>query len=65
MEITNSYESNSPPLGVISQKDKPVYKPHKEKLDDNRFYCFTDGLSESINDGEEIGIEGSIKNLEK
>ena len=58
------YESNSPPLGVISQKDKSVYKLHKEKLDDNRFYCFTDGLSESINDGEEIGIEGSIKILE-
>ena len=37
---------------------------NKEKLDNNRFYCFTDGLSESINEGEEIGIEGSIKILE-
>ena len=58
------YESDSPPLGVISQKDKSVYKLNKEKLDNNRFYCFTDGLSESINEGEEIGIEGSIKILE-
>ena len=58
------YVSNSPPLGVISQKNKSVYKLHKEKLNDNRFYCFTDGLSESIKDGEEIGIEGSIKILE-
>ena len=58
------YESNSPPLGVISQKDKSVYKLHKEILNNNRFYCFTDGLSESINEGEEIGIEGSIKILE-
>ena len=33
-------------------------------MNDNRFYCFTDGLSESIKDGEEIGIEGSIKILE-
>jgi len=58
------YESNSPPLGVISQKDKSVYKLHKEILNNNRFYCFTDGLSESMNEGEEIGIEGSIKILE-
>ena len=30
-----------------------------------RFYVFTDGLSESLNDkGEEIGIEGSIKIIE-
>ena len=58
------YESNSPPLGVISQKNKSVYKIHNEKLNDNRFYCFTDGLSESIKDSEEIGIEGSIKILE-
>jgi len=58
------YESNSPPLGVIYQKDKSVYKLHKEILNNNRFYCFTDGLSESMNEGEEIGIEGSIKILE-
>ena len=58
------HESNSPPLGVIFQKDKSAYKLNKEKLDNNRFYCFTDGLSESINEGEEIGIEGSIKILE-
>ncbi len=58
------YVSNSPPLGVISQKNKSVYNLHKEKLNNNRFYCFTDGLSESMNDGKEIGVEGSIKILE-
>ena len=37
----------------------------KTKLNDGRFYVFTDGLSESLNDkGEEIGIEGSIKIIE-
>ena len=32
----------------------------------DRFYAFTDGLSESLNDnGEEIGIDGSIKIIEQ
>ena len=32
----------------------------------SRFYAFTDGLSESLNDnGEEIGIEGSIGIIEQ
>ena len=31
----------------------------------SRFYVFTDGLSESLNkNGEEIGIDGSIKIIE-
>ncbi len=60
------YESNSPPMGVILQKDKSVYKTHKVKLDSNRFYAFTDGLSESLNSsGEEIGIDGSLKIIEQ
>jgi Amt family ammonium transporter len=59
------YESNSPPLGVVHQKDKSVYKVNIKQLTDHRFYTFTDGLSESFdNKGEEIGIEGSIKIIE-
>ena len=59
------FESNSPPLGVIYQKDKSAYKTYMKKLDNHRFYTFTDGLSESFNEkGEEIGIEGSIKIIE-
>ena len=60
------FESNSPPMGVILQKDKSVYKTHKIKLESNRFYAFTDGLSESLNSqGEEIGIDGSLKIIEQ
>ena len=37
----------------------------KIKLNEGRFYVFTDGLSESLNEkGEEIGVEGSIKIIE-
>ena len=60
------FESNSPPMGVILQKDKSVYTTHKVKLENNRFYAFTDGLSESLNSsGEEIGIDGSLKIIEQ
>ena len=60
------FESDSPPMGVILQKDKSVYKTHKVKLENNRFYAFTDGLSESLNSsGEEIGIDGSLKIIEQ
>ncbi len=60
------FESNSPPMGVILQKDKSVYKTLKVKLEKNRFYAFTDGLSESLNsEGEEIGIDGSLKIIEQ
>ena len=53
-------KSDAPPLGVILQKNKSVYKIKKEKLNDSRFFTFTDGLSESLNEKkEEIGIEGS------
>ena len=59
-------ESNSPPMGVVSQKDKSVYEINKIKLNGHRFYAFTDGLSESENEnGQEIGIEGSIQVIEK
>ena len=59
------FDSSSTPLGVIKHKDKSVYKLEKTELNDGRFYVFTDGLSESLNDkGEEIGIEGSIKIIE-
>ena len=61
----NKIESSAPPLGVIKQKDKGFYKINKIKLNGSRFYAFTDGLSESINnDGEEIGIDGSINIIE-
>ena len=61
----SEFNSSSTPLGVIKHKDKSVYKLEKTKLNDGRFYVFTDGLSESLNDkGEEIGIEGSIKIIE-
>ncbi len=60
------FESKSPPLGVIKQKDKDVYNIHKMKLNGSRFYAFTDGLSESLNDkGQEIGIDGSINIIEQ
>ena len=53
-------------MGVILQKDKSVYKTHKVKLENKRFYAFTDGLSESLNSsGEEIGIDGSLKIMEQ
>ena len=59
------FESNSPPLGVIYQKEKSAYKTNIEQLSNCRFYTFTDGLSESFDKkGEEIGIEGSIKIIE-
>jgi len=52
--------SDAPPLGVIKQKNKSIYKINKKKLNGSRFYVFTDGLSESLNEkNEEIGIEGS------
>ncbi len=62
----DQFESSAPPLGVIKQKDKSVYNIHKTKLNGSRFYAFTDGLSESLNDkGEEIGIDGSIGIIEQ
>ena len=61
----SEFNSSSTPLGVIKHKDKSVYKMEKIKLNEGRFYVFTDGLSESLNEkGEEIGIEGSIKIIE-
>ena len=54
------FESKSPPLGVITQKNKSTYLVNKEKLNGHRFYIFTDGLSESLDkDKEELGIEGA------
>ncbi len=62
----DQFESSAPPLGVIKQKDKTIYNTHKTKLNGSRFYAFTDGLSESLNDkGEEIGIDGSIGIIEQ
>lgn len=54
------FNSESPPLGVVLQKNKSSYLVKKEKLNDHRFFAFTDGLSESLNKKEEeIGIQGS------
>ena len=59
-------ESAAPPMGVIQQKNKSLYKINRTKLNGKRFYAFTDGLSESLDSkGNEIGIEGSIKIIEK
>jgi len=56
------FESKSPPLGVIFQKNKSVYEINKKNLNGHRFYSFTDGLSESLNkNNKEIGIEGAKK----
>ena len=53
-------------MGVILQKDKSVYNVMKTKLEDKRFFAFTDGLSESLNSaGKEIGIDGSLKIIEE
>ena len=61
----NQFQSSAPPLGVIKHKDKSVYNITKVKLNGSRFYAFTDGLSESLNNkGEEIGIDGSIDIIE-
>ena len=60
-----NFDSDAPPMGVISQKDKSIYKINKQVLNGNKFYVFTDGLSESLDvEGKEIGIEGSIKIIE-
>ena len=61
----SEYASSSTPLGVIKHRDKNVYKLEKTNLSSSRFYIFTDGLSESLDkNGEEIGINGSIKIIE-
>ncbi|MBD1132907.1 ammonium transporter [Pelagibacterales bacterium SAG-MED45] len=61
----HSFDSDAPPMGVISQKDKSVYRINKQVLNGNKFYVFTDGLSESLDEeGKEIGIDGSIKIIE-
>ena len=51
------FESKSPPLGVIFHKNKSVYATQKRKLNNSRFYSFTDGLSESLDkDEKEIQV---------
>ena len=61
----SEYTSSSTPLGVIKHKDKSVYKLERNKLNSSRFYIFTDGVSESLDkNGDEIGVEGSIKIIE-
>ena len=61
----SEYTSSSTPLGVIKHKDKSVYKLERTKLSSSRFFIFTDGLSESLDkNGDEIGVEGSIKIIE-
>ena len=60
-----NFDSDAPPMGVISQKDKSIYKINKQVLNGNKFYVFTDGLSESLDEeGKEIGIDGSNKIIE-
>ena len=62
----SQFESSAPPLGVIKQKEKSIYIINRVKLNGSRFYAFTDGLSESLDDkGEEIGIDGSIEIIEE
>ena len=60
-----NFDSEAPPMGVIYQKEKSIYKINKQVLNGNKFYVFTDGLSESLDlEGKEIGIEGSIRVIE-
>ena len=62
----SQFESSAPPLGVIKQKEKSIYIINRIKLNGSRFYAFTDGLSESLDDkGQEIGIDGSIEIIEE
>ena len=52
-------------LDRFLNNDLPRSKINKIKLNGSRFYAFTDGLSESMNnDGEELGIDGSINIIE-
>jgi len=52
-------------LGVYDLVSDEIFKLEKTKLNNGRFYVFTDGLSESLNEkGEEIGIDGSIEIIE-
>ena len=45
---------------LIKQNSKNDYFINKSNLNGNRFYAFTDGLSESLDkNNKEIGIEGS------
>ena len=54
------YESKAPPLGVILQKNKSIYMINKKKINGKRFYVFTDGLSESLDENnKELGIDGA------
>ena len=54
------YESKAPPLGVILQKNKSIYMINKKKINGKRFYVFTDGLSESLDENnKELGIAGA------
>ena len=54
------YESKAPPLGVVLQKNKSIYMTNKKKLNGKRFYVFTDGLSESLDEkNKELGIDGA------
>ena len=39
-----NFDSDAPPMGVIFQKDKSIYKINKQVLNGNKFYVFTDGL---------------------
>jgi len=58
------FESKSPPFGVVRQKNKSTYFVNKEKLNRNRFYLFTDGLSESLDKNKnELGIKGSKETI--
>ena len=51
--------------GLFTKKNKSIYKINKQVLNGNKFYVFTDGLSESLDvEGKEIGIDGSIKIIE-
>ena len=60
------YESKAPPLGVILQKNKSIYMTNKKKLNGKRFYVFTDGLSESLDENnKELGITGAKRIINK
>ena len=67
-KIIASYKKKKNKVVVISSAMGGVTNDlvNKSKLNGHRFYAFTDGLSESENEnGQEIGIEGSIQVIEK
>ena len=58
-------DSDAPPMGVVFQRGNAIYKINKQVLNGNKCYAFTEEVSERLaEEGNEIGIDGSIKIIE-